>query len=165
VSKAFTKDEGAASDAVVVPRRAPLPEGVPNYVTRSGLDALRDELRGLEAQRASLDRGELAALAALDERIAELVQRIGTAQLVDVAAQPHDEVRFGATVTVLDEEEREHRYRIVGVDEADAKEGRIAFVAPLARALLGKGVGEVATVRTPSGESELEVVSITYDEA
>ena len=52
---------------------------------------------------------------------------------------------------------------IVGVDEADATSGRIAFVAPLARALLGKRAGDVVTLRTPRGEEELEVVSVTYD--
>jgi transcription elongation factor GreB len=56
----------------------------------------------------------------------------------------------------------ERRYRIVGVDEADVAHGRVAFVAPLARALLGKKVGDGATVRTPGGEEELEVLAIAY---
>ncbi len=162
MSKAFTKDEGAANEAVIVPRRAPLPEGVPNYVTRTGLAQLRGELRDLEAQRAR--PSEPAQRAALDERIAALEARIGSAELVDSAAQPRDEVRFGATVTVVDEDGREHRHRIVGVDEADAAHGRIAFVAPLARALFGKRVGDVAVVRTPAGDAEVEVVAIDYGE-
>jgi transcription elongation GreA/GreB family factor len=55
-------------------------------------------------------------------------------------------------------------YRIVGVDEADASQGRLAFTAPLARSLLGKGEGDVVTLRTPRGEEELEVLSIGYEE-
>jgi transcription elongation factor GreB len=71
-------------------------------------------------------------------------------------------VRFGARVTVRAENGEERRYRIVGVDEADVEHGQIAFVAPLARALLGKHAGETAVVRTPRGEEELDVVSVDY---
>lgn len=161
VSKAFTKDEGAPAETVVVPRRAPLPAGTPNYVTATGLALLEEELAALErARSAAVDVAERAVL---DERVADLEARIASAELVDPASQPHDEVRFGATVTV-EGDDGTHRYRIVGVDEADAARGRIAFVAPLARALLGKRVGDVPVVRTPAGESELEVVAIDYDE-
>jgi transcription elongation factor GreB len=83
--------------------------------------------------------------------------------LVDPAGQPPDEVRFAARVTVRSERGEERQYRIVGVDEADAQRGAIAFVAPLARALLGKRVGDAALVRTPQREEELEVVSIAYE--
>lgn len=159
MSKAFTKDEGASVETVVVPRRAPLPAGTPNYVTSTGLALLKSELERLSLARA----GELAERAVLDERLADLEERISSAELVDTANQPRDEVRFGATVTV-EGEAGEQRYRIVGVDEADVARGRLAFVAPLARALLGKRVGDVATVRTPAGESELEVIAIEYDE-
>lgn len=171
MSKAFTKDD-AADDAPIVPSRAPLARGVPNYVTPSGLAALRAELHELEAERAALGaRAEGSdrrhASAALAARQAELGARIGSAVVVDPASQPHDEVRFGATVTVVarahDDAAVARSYRIVGVDEADVAHGSVAFVAPLARALLGKRVGDVATLRTPRGEEELEVVSIVYE--
>lgn len=161
VSKAFTKDEGESQPTVVIRRRAPLPEGTPNYVTRTGLALLQNELEELEREREGVeDRAERAAM---DARLAELGDRIASARLVDMAEQARDEVRFGATVTV-ESDAGEERYRIVGVDEADAARGRIAFIAPLARALLGKQVGDVALVRTPAGEAELEVVAIDYGE-
>lgn len=161
MSKAFTKDEGASAETVVVRRRAPLPEGTPNYVTATGLALLRGELAELEGERERL--ADPAERAAIDARLAELEDRVASARLVDVAEQAHDEVRFGATVTVEGDAGVE-RYRIVGVDEADAARGRVAFVAPLARALLGKRVGDVALVRTPAGEGELEVIAIDYRE-
>ena len=79
------------------------------------------------------------------------------------SAQPRDEVRFGAQVTVRNQAGVERAYRLVGVDEADGAHGLVAFVSPLARALLGRRVGELATLRTPRGEEELEVVAISYD--
>lgn len=164
MNKAFTKDD-AASDPVLVPPRAPLPEGVVNYVTPRGLAALRDELRRLEQAR--LDADLLSAdertreRALLTGRIQELEQRIVSATVVDPSAQPHDRVRFGARVTVLGDA-GERCYEIVGVDEADARAGKLAFTAPLARVLLGKSVGESATLRSPRGEEELEILAIDY---
>lgn len=168
MSKGFTKDD-ATDEPLVVPARAPLPDGTPNYVTPRGLGLLRDEHAELSAARAR----EQAAAAGGDgdaphratvlaTRIGELEVRLSSAELVDPATQPHDEVRFGATVTVQPEEGAPRTYSIVGVDEAEVRAGRVAFVSPLARALLGKRVGEVAVVRSPRGEEELEVTAIAY---
>ena len=77
--------------------------------------------------------------------------------------EPRDQVRFGATVTV-DGAGGVRRYQIVGVDEADAARGKIAFVSPLARALLGSAVGDTARLRAPRGEEELEIVAVEYGE-
>jgi len=169
VSKAFTKDEGSASDdPVVVPPRASLPDGATNYVTPRGLRLLREELAALDVERESsstrpTDDPEHRRLRLiLDARVAALAERIATATLVDPRATSHDEVRFGARVTVRDDEGKERTVRIVGVDESDVTRGDIAFVAPLARALLGKRRGEAALVRTPRGEEELEVIEIDY---
>jgi transcription elongation factor GreB len=165
VSKAFT-DEEAAPD-LVVPPRAPLPAGVPNYVTERGLARLRDELAALQAERARVERDldgadRTHALAALAERRAELEQRIASAEVVPLPAAPTDVVRFGATVTV-EGASGVRRYRIVGVDEADAAQGRIAFVSPLARALLGRSAGDQVRLRVPRGEEELEIVRVAYE--
>jgi transcription elongation factor GreB len=174
VSKAFTREE-SVQERLVVPR-APLPDGVTNYVTARGMDALRVELAELLADRHRLsgqekgylmdaagtqeDRAELTLVSA---RLAELEARIGAAEVVDPSKQPHDEIRFGATAVVRTSSGEERRYQIVGVDEADAGAGRVAFVAPLARALLGKRVGDAAVVRTPrAGEEDLEILSISY---
>lgn len=168
VSKAFKGDD-ASEAPLVVPPRAPLPAGVENYVTASGLAALQAEHQRLVAERAHVEAsGEAEAerprmLAALATRIAALEDRLATARLVHPSTQPRDEVRFGATVTVQGEDGRVHRYRIVGVDEADVEHGRVAFVAPLARALLGKRAGEAAVVRTPRGEEEITVMGVEYE--
>jgi transcription elongation factor GreB len=157
VSKAFTDEETAEAPRVVVPR-PPLPEGVPNYVTERGLALLRDELAALLEERAP-DGPERAALA---QRRAQLQQRIASAELVTRPSEADEVVRFGAHVRV-EGAEGERRLQIVGVDEADAAQGRIAFVAPLARALLGRRAGDVVRVQKPSGEEELEVVAVEWE--
>ena len=99
-------------------------------------------------------------------RLSELAARIGSAEVVDADRQPHDTVRFGArvmlrTVSGIGAGE-ERRLQIVGVDEADATHGRVAFIAPIARAILGLAVGEAASLQTPRGEELLQVMSIEY---
>jgi len=165
MSKAFT-DEEAAELPRIVPPRAPLPEGVPNYVTERGLGLLRQELAALQAERLSAERApedasRTQALAALAQRRAELEARIASAEPVPLPPEPRDTVRFGATVSV-DGEGGLRRYRIVGVDEADASRGKLAFVSPLALALLGRTVGDRVRLRAPRGEEELEIVAIDY---
>lgn len=167
MSKAFTSEE-TPDDPIVVPPRAPLPSGVPNYVTARGLARLRAELAALERERAALaddgsEDGERARrLARNTGRIAALAERIASAQVVDPRLQPRDDVRFGATVTLRTEEDARVRYTIVGVDEADPAAGRIAFLAPLAHALTGLRVGDTATLRTAQGERTLEIEAIDY---
>jgi transcription elongation factor GreB len=165
VSKAFTDEEAAEPPPVVAPR-PPLPEGVPNYVSERGLALLRDELASLHAVRRGAEREltgvELArSLAALAQRQAELEARIASAEVVPLPAEPQASVRFGATVSV-EGREGVRRHQIVGVDEADPARGRIAFVSPLARALLGRGVGDAVRFRAPRGEEELTIVAVEY---
>lgn len=169
MSKAFTSEETV--DEPVVPARAPLPDGVPNYVTPRGLRLLREELAALEAERARRDpalgdEDEQRRLAVLSQRQAALASRIASARVVDPATLTHDEVRFGATVTVRNADDgAERRFQIVGVDEADPAHGRIAFTSPIARAVMGCVVGDEATLDTAAGEEVLEVVAIEYDAA
>ena len=160
MSKAFTDEEAAPAPPIVRPR-APLPEGVPNYVTPRGLELLRAELDEL-AGALPADGGELAAgdAAALAQRRTDLEARIASAEVV---APPEDEktIRFGAHVTV-ESGAGERRWQIVGVDEADAAQGRISFVSPIARALIGREAGDTVRVNTPGGDEELEVLAVTY---
>lgn len=170
MSKAFTKDD--TWEEPVVPPRAPLPDGAPNYVTARGLALLRAELAELEAERQRIDgdrsdEGERRGrLAIVGRRLSDLGARIASAEIVDPATQPRDIVRFGARVTLKTVsghnagEQRE--LEIVGVDESDPADGRIAFTAPIARAILGREVGGTASLRTARGEELLEVVSIEY---
>lgn len=167
MSKAFTKED--TDDApVAVPRRMPLPPGTPNYVTPGGLAAYQTELAALKQERAQLlaapagieTSGRAAQLAA---RLAELEARLASAEVVDATGSPRDRVRFGASVRVRHASGAERVVSLVGVDEADAGQGRVAFVAPLARALLGRSVGDVIELSTPQGEDELELLAIDYE--
>jgi transcription elongation factor GreB len=165
LSKAFTSEDGAGP-APVVPPRAPLPEGVPNYVTARGLARLHEELAALGAERANAERepegpSRAQALAALAERRAQLEARIASAERVAPPEEPCDVVRFGAAVTV-EGASGVRRWRIVGVDEADAAHGLLAFVSPLARALLGRRAGDAVTLRTPRGAEDLEILDVAY---
>jgi transcription elongation factor GreB len=165
VSRAFTKEDDGSAELLVVPR-APLPSGAPNYVTPRGLRQLQAEHAALEQERIALEASEAAdrlpRMNALAQRTADLQLRLASAELVEPLPQPQDRVRFGALVRVRHESGVESQYRIVGVDEADAGAGLLAFSAPLARALLGKRVGEVATLQTPRASDELEVLEIGY---
>ena len=152
MSKAFTSEETADQPAVVRPR-APLPDGVPNYVTTRGLARLHAELEALRTRT-----GEADTLAL---RRADLEERVATAEVVAPPAERTNVVRFGANVRV-EGGSGTRAYRIVGVDEADAAHGRIAFVSPLARALLGREVGDSVTLRTPGGEQRLEILAVDY---
>jgi len=101
--------------------------------------------------------------AALRARIAELEGRISSAEPIDATAGLPGVVRFGARVTVRGEDGVERSYRLVGVDEAKAAEGRVAFLSPLARAVLGKRVGDVVVWRAPRGDEELELVAVEFE--
>jgi transcription elongation factor GreB len=166
MSKAFTKgdDDGPPP---VARARAPLPEGSPNYVTPRGFELLRAELGELQLELARLidDTGEIekrTERALLVERITELEARVHSADVIPRPDPAPEEARFGAEVTVSNEDGTERKYRVVGVDEADAERGLIAFTAPVARALMGKRVGDTVVVRTPRGEETLEIVEVRY---
>ena len=164
MSRAFVK-EGAPEAPLVIPPRPPLPAGVPNYVTPEGLAALRAEKADLDAQRAALGPDEARERERLTGLLKGLVERIAAAHVVDPAKVTLDRVRFGATVEVDDEAGDRRAFRIVGVDEAagggGVAGGVAAFTAPIARAVIGKAVGESGELRTPKGTERLTVVSIT----
>ena len=161
-----------------------LPPGTPFYMTPAGQAALAEELRRLwyeerpkvteiDSWAASLgDRSENAdyqygkrRLREIDRRVRFLRRRLDRVQVVNPAAQTkRDQVFFGATVTYAREDDSELTITIVGVDEADTAAGRISWVAPVARALLGRRAGDVVKLRTPQGVEEIEVVAIAYPE-
>ncbi len=97
-------------------------------------------------------------------RIADIEAKLSNAQIIDVTAIDTDgKVIFGATVEIEDlDTEEKVTYQIVGVDEADIKEGRISVGSPIARSLIGKEVEDVVTVKAPVGDKEFEIISIQY---
>ena len=156
----------------------------PRFITPEGFKRLREEYEALFAVErpkiveivswaASLgDRSENAdylygkrRLREIDRRLAHLARVLKSAEVVDPAGQQaRDQVRFGATVELADEDDNRRTVTIVGDDESDASAGRIGWSAPVARALVGAKVGEERTVRLPAGEKSYEIVSIRYPE-
>ena len=96
-------------------------------------------------------------------RIKELESLLGRAEVVDPTRMSGDTIRFGATVTLVDEETEEEKvYQIVGDQEADPKEGRISISSPISRALIGKGPGDTIEVRAPKGNRSYEVEAVHW---
>jgi transcription elongation factor GreA len=96
-------------------------------------------------------------------RISELEYKISHAEVIDVAALEGDQVKFGATVKLVDEDtEEETFYQIVGDDEADLKQRKISYSAPIARALMGKSVGSSVEVNTPKGTKYYEILNVEF---
>jgi transcription elongation factor GreB len=165
MSKAFTRESDDDHDeASERPLGAELPPGMKNYMTPDGAARLRDELDRLaQVERpAALAAADARALREVERRLAFLGRRLGALEVIDPASQPPGRVLFGATVVVRAEDGAEHRYRIVGIDEADARRGDVSWRSPIAAALLGAQVGDVVTVRTPRGAEELEVMAVSY---
>ena len=138
----------------MVPPRAYLPDGVPNYVTKEGLDALKEELKNLEAERVKAGDNYIL-VNFLDATIKQLVGRINSAVEVDLSKISKDTVSFGAWV----------RYngrvvRIVGVDEADVNKGLVSFVSPIAKMLIGKKAGDVIELK---GKERVVVEEVSFE--
>jgi transcription elongation factor GreA len=151
-------------------------------MTAPGLARLEDELRQLRSverpaiirqiaeARAHGDLSENAEYHAARERqsfiegrIAELEEIVGAAEVIDPAALSGEHIKFGATVRLLDEEsEREASYQIVGLHEADIKSGRLSVTSPLAKALIGKRVGDSVSVPAPGGDRSYEILEIRF---
>jgi transcription elongation factor GreA len=96
-------------------------------------------------------------------RIAELEDKLSRAEVIDVTKLSGSTVKFGATVTVVDEDtEEEKRYQIVGEAEADVKSGRVSITSPIARAMIGKKAGDTVEVKTPGGGKSYEILTVAY---
>lgn len=137
------------------------------------LKALRDErpriVDAIEEARAHGDLSENAEYHAAKERqgqveaqIGDLEGKIGRAQIIDPTTLSGNKVVFGATVTLLDENDKPVKYQIVGETEADAGKGRISYSSPIARALIGKEIGEEVEVTVPSGDKFYLIEKIEF---
>jgi transcription elongation factor GreA len=99
----------------------------------------------------------------IEGRVAELEDQMARAEVIDVSKLSGNSVKFGATVTLADEDtDEETTYQIVGEIEADVKNGRIAVTSPIARAIIGKSVGDSVEVETPKGQKFFEIVNVDY---
>ena len=130
----------------------------------------RPKITDLVSWAASLgDRSENAdyiygkkRLREIDRRMRFLSKRIELAQVIDPEKQVMNTIKFGATVSLLDEQGDEIIYQIVGVDEFSTEHGRISWRSPIASSLIGKEVGDEVVVKTPSGTREFEVTQLEY---
>ena len=99
----------------------------------------------------------------IEGRVQELEDKLARAQVIDVSKLGGDQVKFGATVKVVDEEtDKEVTYKIVGDDEADVKAGKISLSSPIARALINKEVGDVVEFNAPSGVKSYEILDVNW---
>jgi transcription elongation factor GreB len=151
MSRGFIK-EGDQEEVPIVPKRAYLPEGVTNFVTRNGMEQLLAEKEALIRERENLEianENERRIEANyINSRLQLLNNRIADARVVDPKDQPQDEITFGATVTLKNiASGRIQDFQIVGVDEADIARGKISFISPLARALINKRAGDMVTLK------------------
>ncbi|MGE3758966.1 MAG: transcription elongation factor GreA [Pseudobdellovibrionaceae bacterium] len=127
-------------------------------------------IRAIEEARSHGDISENAEYDAAKEqqamiegRIAEIQSKIAIAEVVDPTTIKSDRIVFGAHFTVTDvDTDEEQSYQIVGVDEADVKSGKISVMSPLARAVIGKQVGDIVVVRSPKGDKEFEVKVFSF---
>ncbi len=162
MNRAFVKDPDEAGRPEAVPERPQSPH--PNYVTPAGLKQLETLAVDLAARRDHLiEAGKLAdphELATMQRDLRWVEGRLQRAIRVDPAAQAPDRVRFGMTVEVQDEAGSVEAYHIVGEDEADAAQGKISWVSPLAEALLHAEPGDEVVWRRPAGNKRLEVLAI-----
>ncbi len=155
---AFTREEDYEAQAADLPDR-PI-SAHPNLVTASGLAAIEAELAAARAaySQAQADGGvatDRTAMARATRDLRYWSARRASAQLTEPEPEA-DTVQFGRTVEIERDDGRSQIFRIVGEDEADPAQGRISYVAPLARALLGKGVGDAVAL----GEAEVEVIAV-----
>jgi len=187
MSKAFVKEDSDAelngSDSINDnrPQGLVLPQGQKNYMTPQGAEKLRLELHQLLRQErpkvvetvawaaSNGDRSENGdyiygkrRLREIDRRIRFLTKRLDIVEIIDPTKQKSNRVLFGATVTVLDEDENKKKYHIVGIDETDVQNGKISWISPVGKALLQTQVGDAITIRTPKGEREFEILKIEY---
>ncbi len=157
MSVAFTKEEDSESAAATLPDRPISPH--PNLVTREGLLQLDAGLASAKAAYTAAQTGDVKsdreAMARATRDLRYFSARRASAQLIESARYPL-RVTFGAAVTVERDDGRTLTYRIVGEDEADPTRGSVSYLSPLAKALLGKEVGDTATV----GDRQLEVAAI-----
>lgn len=164
MSRGFVKEDDQ-EEAPIIPPRAALPAGETNYVTPNGLKELKNEEEALIEERANLDKQNdterRRAQAVIDGKLKLLRERISTARLLKPEDQPADEVRFGALVELL-QNGNKLEFQIVGVDEANVKKQKIAFVAPIAKAVTGKKVGDKVDFKLGEEIRKLEILKITY---
>ena len=164
MSRGFVKEEDQ-EEAPIIPPRAALPKGETNYVTQRGMELLLKEKEEFERQHPSgdaiNDTEKRRQNMEIDGKLKLLNERIASARIINIDEQPTDEVRFGATVTYK-LNGNSFTLTIVGVDEANIKEKRVSFVAPLVKSMYGKRVGDKVKFELDGRSMLIEITAISY---
>ncbi len=168
MSKAFTREsDDAAEEPAGFRRPSPLPPGVKNYITADGARRLQkemDRLTQLEKERSLSGVGDGQVRldsVATKQRIFQLRAILESVVVVPAGANPSEEIRFGAFVTVRDGHGAESQFRIVGVDETNIDRGWISWRSPIARALLNHKAGDRVVFQLPGGQEEVVIVRVS----
>jgi len=164
MSRGFVKEDDLEHAGTDVPER-PI-SAQPNYVTANGYALLQEESQQLDLARRALEANKDAPsgqeqLAIINRDLRYISARLESALLTKPDAAS-EQVLFGATVAVEDEEGVQHTYAIVGEDEADIKANKVSWTSPLAKALIGHKIGESVIWQRPAGNANLEIIKITY---
>jgi len=164
MSRGFVKEDDLEHAGTDVPER-PI-SAQPNYVTANGYALLQAESQLLDLARRALEANKDAPsgqeqLAIINRDLRYISARLESALLTKPDAAS-EQVLFGATVAVEDEEGVQHTYAIVGEDEADIKANKVSWTSPLAKALIGHKIGESVIWQRPAGNANLEIIKITY---
>lgn len=182
MSKAFTKENDDAPEDEAEKGVASLPMGSKNYMTPAGHTRMRAEFDQLwKTERPKLvetiawaasngDRSENGdyiygkrRLREIDRRLRYLGKRLENVEVVDpTLREDTDQIFFGATVTIVDDQNEESTYTIVGIDEADLSKNHISWISPMARALLKAREGDTVLLATPAGRRELAILNVRY---
>lgn len=166
MSRGFVKEDDQ-EEIPLVPQRAYLPEGVPNFVTPSGMKQLLSEKQALINERDCVnitnENEKRIAVNFINSKLILLNNRIAEARIVNPGEQPEDEIRFSASVKLKTQDGKIQVFRIVGVDEADIAKGKISFISPLARLLINKKTGDRVVLKRPGRDTVFEVQEISYD--
>jgi transcription elongation factor GreB len=165
MSRGFVKEDDLERAGTDLPERPVSPHA--NYVTPTGLQQLQLTAKTLESERVEYtkrkeDTNAQQKLAEIDRDLRYFVARLESVQLVTPEQQPQHTVLFGAKVTVADEDGEQQQFQIVGEDEADIAQHKVSYVSPLAKALLGRKVGDSSTWQRPAGPLQLDILNIEY---
>ncbi len=166
MSRGFVKEDDQ-EEIPIVPQRAFLPDGTPNFVTPTGMNQLLAEKQVLADEKNNLNNAseneKRIALNLINARLQLLNNRIADSRIINLTGQPQNEIRFGATVTLRSEESQSvQTFQITGVDEADISKGKISFISPVAKVLTNKKVGDKVVIKQAMKDTVFEIISISY---
>jgi transcription elongation factor GreB len=166
MSRGFVKEDDQ-EEVPIVPQRAYLPEGMTNFVTPFGMNQLLAEKEMLVNEKNNLinadDNEKRIALNYINAKLQLLNKRIAEAKIVNLNAQPQNEIRFGALINLkIEASENIRTFQIVGVDEADISKGKVSFLSPIARVLINKKVGDKVILNQAKKDIVFEIIDISY---